>query len=157
MTDEYLNDISQNRIVKTAEDFIKTASTTYSALEAVVGLLHASVPYYDWVGIYLLGEDNVLKLGPYRGEESPHREIHLEHGICGAAAREKQTIMVGDVNADPRYLACTYETKSEIVVPIMKKKKVMAIIDIDSDRQDAFTETDRTILETIAGALSGLF
>lgn len=157
MTDEYLNDISQQRIMKTAEDFIKTASTTYSALEAVVGLLHASVPYYDWVGIYLLGEDNVLKLGPYRGEESPHREIHLEHGVCGAAAKEKRTIIVGDVNADPRYLACSLETKSEIVVPVLKDGRVKAEIDIDSDRKDAFSETDKIMLETIAASLRELF
>ncbi|MEE9554308.1 MAG: GAF domain-containing protein [candidate division Zixibacteria bacterium] len=157
MTDEYLDEISQNRIVQTADDFIKTASSTHSALEAVVGLLHASVPYYDWVGIYFLTEDKVLKLGPYRGEESPHREIHLEHGVCGAAAREKQTIIVGDVNADPRYLACSLETKSEIVVPVMKGNSVKAVIDIDSDRKDAFTETDKNILETIAANLSELF
>ena len=157
MTDEYLDDISQQRIIETAEDFIKTASTANSALEAVVGLLDASVPYYDWVGMYYLDDDNVLKLGPYRGDPSPHREIHLDHGICGAAAKEKRTIMVGDVNADSRYLACSLETKSEIVVPIIKDGQVKAIIDIDSDKKDAFTETDKIILETIAVSLSEMF
>lgn len=157
MTDEFLNDVSQQRIIETADDFIKTASNARSALEAVVGLLYASIPYYDWVGIYLLDKENVLKLGPYRGEPSPHSVIRVENGICGAAAREKRTIIVKDVNADPRYLACSIKTKSEIVVPIMRGDEVVGEIDIDSDRIDAFSGSDRALLETISASLSELF
>lgn len=157
MTDEFLDDVSQQRILQIADDFIKTASSPRSALEAVVGLLFASVPYYDWVGVYLLGEDKVLRLGPYRGDPSPHSEINVESGICGAAVREKQTIIVDDVNADPRYLACSLETKSEIVVPIMKGGVVKGEIDIDSSKAAAFTDADRKMLEIIADNFSELF
>ena len=81
-------------------------------------LLKDGVPHYTWVGIYLLDGDELV-LGPFLGKPSPHTRIPLGRGICGAAATEKATIIVDDVNADPRYLACSIETRSEIVVPIM--------------------------------------
>jgi GAF domain-containing protein len=91
-----------------------------------------------------------LVLGPYRGKPSPHTRIPLGRGICGAAATEKATIIVDDVNADPRYLACSIETRSEIVVPIMRGAEVLGEIDIDSDRRAAFTDADRELLEQVA-------
>lgn len=157
MKDEFLNEVSQQRIIETADDFIKTASNPRSAMEAVVGLLYASIPYYDWVGIYLMDKRDLLKLGPYRGEPSPHSEIRIENGICGAAAREKQTVIVEDVNADPRYLACSLKTRSEIVVPIMKGDDVIGEIDIDSDKLGAFSEWDRSLLAAISKMVSELF
>jgi L-methionine (R)-S-oxide reductase len=156
MTDEYLDDLSRKRIIETADDFIRTASSPRSAMEAVVGLLHASVPYYDWVGIYLMGANDVLRLGPYRGEPSPHTEISLDKGICGSAAREKKTIIVDDVNSDPAYLACSPETRSEMVVPIISGDRVVGEIDIDSDQPSAFSESDREVLEAIATRLAEL-
>ena len=102
-----------------------------------VGTLKRRMPDYSWVGIYLL-DGNELVLGPFEGKPSPHTRIPLGRGICGAAAAEKATIIVDDVNADPRYLACSIETKSEIVVPIMKGNEVLGEIDIDSDRLAAF-------------------
>ena len=88
------------------------------AMEETVRLLAAEIPAYTWVGIYLL-EGDELVLRPFVGKPSPHTRIPLGRGICGAAATEKATSIVDDVNADPRYLACSIETKSEIVVPIV--------------------------------------
>ena len=88
------------------------------AMEGVVRTLKERLPSYDWVGIYLL-HSNELVLGPFAGKPSPHTRIPLGRGICGAAAAEKTTIVVDDVNADDRYLACSLETQSEIVVPIL--------------------------------------
>ena len=154
MSDEYASEISSEQIVIMADDFIKTASNSHSAMEGIVGLLKGSVPYYDWVGIYLMAGENTLKLGPCRGEPSPHTIISIEKGICGAAAREKQTIVVPDVNADSRFLACSLRTRSEIVVPIMRGDLVLGEIDIDSDIPDAFKERDRQMLEAIAHRLA---
>src|SRR4029450_3723575 len=81
------------------------------AMETTVRMLAAEVPTYTWVGIYLL-DGNELVLGPFVGRPSPHTRIPLGRGICGAAAAEKTTIIVDDVNADPRYLACSLDTKS---------------------------------------------
>ena len=154
MSDDYIAGISPEEILKTAGDFIETASSPRSAMEGIVGLLKASFPSYDWVGIYVLGEDNCLRLGPFRGEPSPHTEIPIDEGICGAAASAKKTIIVDDVNADQRYLACSLKTKSEIVVPIIKGEKVLGEIDIDSDKPGAFGLIDRNLLEEIAAKLA---
>lgn len=122
---------------------------TGRALERVVALLKDSLPLYTWVGIYLLDGDELV-LGPFLGKPSPHTRIPLGRGICGAAATQKATIIVDDVNADPRYLACSIETQSEIVVPIMEGGRVLGEIDIDSDRRGAFGPADRALLEAVA-------
>jgi len=99
-------------------------------------------------------EGDELVLGPFLGKPSPHTRIPLGRGICGAAATEKATIVVDDVNADPRYLACSIETKSEIVVPIMRGNDVLGEIDIDSDQPAAFGARDRALLEPVAALLA---
>ena len=123
------------------------------AMEETVRLLAAEMPAYTWVGIYLLDGDELV-LGPFVGKPSPHTRIPLGRGICGAAATEKATIIVDDVNADPRYLACSIETRSEIVVPILTKGDVLGEIDIDSDRPAAFGDGDRVLLEKVAALLA---
>jgi len=123
------------------------------AMTRVVARLKALVPRYTWVGIYLLHGDELV-LGPYLGKPSPHTRIPLGRGICGAAATERATIVVDDVNADPRYLACSIETQSEIVVPIMRGDTVLGEIDIDSDTRAAFGPDDRDLLEAVAVILS---
>jgi L-methionine (R)-S-oxide reductase len=124
-----------------------------AAMKQVVQLLKDAMPHYSWVGIYLIDGDELV-LGPFLGKPSPHTRIPLGRGICGAAATEKATIIVDDVNADPRYLACSIETKSEIVVPIMNGSEVLGEIDIDSDQPAAFGQSDRTLLEEVAGLLA---
>jgi L-methionine (R)-S-oxide reductase len=124
-----------------------------SAMERTVAILKQELSDYTWVGIYLL-EGDELVLGPFLGKPSPHTRIPLGSGICGAAATQRATIVVDDVNADPRYLACSIETKSEIVVPIMDGGRVLGEIDIDSDRPAAFGAADRTLIEAVAALLA---
>lgn len=135
---------------------IDAAPSLEAALDETVALLKAHLPLYTWAGVYLL-EGDTLVLGPYRGKPSPHTRIPLHRGICGAAASQQQTIIVDNVQADPRYLACSIETRSEIVVPIMRDGIVYGEIDIDSDLTAAFGEIDRTFLESVAAALAGRF
>ena len=132
---------------------ITAAPDALGAQKQAVAFLKAAMPHYTWVGIYLL-EGTELVLGPYLGKPSPHTRIPLNRGICGAAATQKATIVVDDVNSDPRYLACSLETKSEIVVPIMRGETVLGEIDIDSDRPSAFGLADRTLLESVARSLA---
>ena len=131
---------------------ITTAKDRASAATWLISQLKARRPHYTWAGIYWL-EGDELVLGPFLGKPSPHTRIPLNRGICGAAASQKQTIVVDDVNSDPRYLACSLETKSEIVVPIMRGDTVLGEIDIDSDRAAAFGADDRALLEAVAQAL----
>ena len=132
---------------------IERAPNAQAAMQRAVEQLKAQLPHYTWVGIYLL-EGQELVLGPFLGKPSPHTRIPLNRGICGAAASQQQTIIVDDVNSDPRYLACSLETKSEIVVPIMRNGQVFGEIDIDSDRPAAFGANDQKLLETVALALA---
>ena len=138
--------------LKKIESLIGRESGT-QAMETVVRTLKAEHPDYTWVGIYLL-HGNELVLGPFVGKPSPHTRIPLGRGICGAAAAERATIIVDDVNADPRYLACSTETRSEIVTPIMLDGDVLGEIDIDSDRPAAFGPDDRALLEQVAALLA---
>jgi len=126
-------------------------------LKETVGLLKENFEKYTWVGIYLMEKEDELVLGHYLGKPSPHTRIKIDKGICGAAVRERETIIVPEVNEDPRYLACSLETKSEIVVPIMRGEKVFGDIDIDSDRSNAFDQKDKEFLEKVAEALAGIF
>ncbi len=132
---------------------IRSAAGADAALERAVAEIKAAVPDYTWVGIYLL-RGRELVLGPFLGKPSPHTRIAVGSGICGAAADEKQTIVVDDVNADQRYLACSLETRSEIVVPIMRGGRVLGEIDIDSDQHAAFSQEDRALLEWVASHLA---
>jgi GAF domain-containing protein len=122
-------------------------------LRELCALLQRQRSHYNWVGIYFLeGED--LVLGPFVGAPSPHTRIPLEKGICGAAVREKRTVIVPDVGADPRYLACSAKTKSEIVVPIEFEGRIFAEIDIDSHQLNAFQAEDNELLQAVARRLA---
>jgi L-methionine (R)-S-oxide reductase len=123
------------------------------AMETIVRVLKDQMPDYTWVGIYLL-DSNELMLGPFAGKPSPHTRIPLGLGICGAAASEKTTIVVDDVSADQRYLACSPDTRSEIVVPVMDGGEVLGEIDVDSDRPAAFGDADRELLQEVAKLLT---
>ena len=127
-----------------------------SAAQRVVDALHDRFPHYDWVGIYWVdGTD--LVLGPWVGPEATeHTRIPIGTGVCGAAAESGRTEVVGDVNADSRYLACFASTKSEIVVPIFGDGEVVGEIDIDGSDLDAFDETDARFLEEVAALLAPL-
>jgi L-methionine (R)-S-oxide reductase len=136
------------------KDLSRRAADANDLMRQTVELLRRERPHYNWVGVYLL-EGGTLVLGPYTGKPTPHTRIALNQGICGAAASSGETLIVDDVNADPRYLACSLETKSEIVVPIRREGKILGEIDIDSDAPGAFTEQDRRLLEAVAEILAG--
>ena len=94
-------------------------------------------------------DPDMLVLGPFVGDPTPHVRIPVTQGICGAAVVSGETVIVDDVNADSRYLSCSIKTKSEIVVPIYAHGKVIGEIDIDSHDPAAFTEEDKSLLEEI--------
>lgn len=148
-----MTDLDRAQLLTAVSSAVAAAPNADAAMQQVVRLLKDAIPYYTWVGIYLV-DGGELVLGPFLGTPSPHTRIPLGRGICGAAATEKQTIIVDDVNGDPRYLACSIETRSEIVVPIMTGADVLGEIDIDSDRPAAFGANDRVLLEQIAPLLA---
>ncbi len=131
-------------------------SETLSAdqfMKRITLLLNEKMLKYSWVGFYLLehgAQPPVLVLGQFQGAMTPHTRIHLNQGICGAAASSGKTVVVDDVSKDSRYLACSLETKSEIVVPIFVRGEVVGELDIDSHFPAAFGEDDRDLVEYCA-------
>ena len=125
-------------------------------MTAIVKLLHETMLKYNWVGFYMLeggAPEPVLVLGPFEGAMTPHVRISLNQGICGAAASTGKTVVVDDVQSDPRYLACSLETKSEIVAPVFARGKVVGELDIDSHFPAAFSLEDRQLVEYCAAAV----
>jgi len=145
-----------NAIIESLREKIAAAPSFDEACEITVRELRRIGPQFNWVGIYMRqGEELVLTAwgGP---EATQHVRIPVGQGICGLAARTGETVIVGDVNADPRYLACFPQTRSEIVVPIYAGDNVIGEIDIDSDKANAFTDEDRQLLEGVARLLVDL-
>ena len=128
--------------------------TAQDLMQRMVKLLHERMLKYNWVGFYLL-EPNarppMLVLGAFRGAMTPHTRIPLNQGICGAAASSGQTVVVDDVSKDPRYLACSLDTKSEIVVPVFVHGKVVGELDVDSHFAAAFTPEHQDLVQYCAG------
>jgi L-methionine (R)-S-oxide reductase len=128
------------------------ASTVVFLQQTVVKVLSRELAHYSWTGFYMLdpNDSGTLVLGPFIGDPTPHVRIPVTQGICGAAVASGKTVIVDDVNADPRYLPCSIKTKSEIVVPIYSHGKVIGEIDIDSHDSAAFTADDKALLEEVA-------
>jgi len=144
-------------ILREIERFSTTSDDVLALQEFTVHLIATRLPYYNWVGFYMLdpNDANVLVLGPFHGAPTDHVRIPVTEGICGAAVAQGKTVIVEDVSADPRYLSCSIETKSEIVVPIRVRDKVVGEIDIDSHDLSAFGPDDRTFLEECARLIGG--
>jgi len=152
---------NHQRLVEELNGLAESAETAEDLMSRLVGRLREQLPHFNWVGFYMIEEqpesqEPVLALGPYVGAETPHKRIPLNQGICGAAVSSGQTVVVDDVNADPRYLACSIETRSEIVAPVFMKGKVVGELDIDSHTAAAFTDADRKLVEHCA-ALVGSY
>src|SRR5437660_3085966 len=127
--------------------------TARELMKAMVKLLQERMLKYNWVGFYMLeaqAQPPMLVLEAFSGAMTPHTRIPLNQGICGAAASSGQTVIVDDVSKDPRYLACSLETKSEIVVPIFVHGQVVGELDIDSHFPAAFTPEDQDIIQHCA-------
>lgn len=123
----------------------------------IVKQLRAKVPTYSWVGFYWVVGDELL-LGAWDGPEATeHVRIPIGEGICGLAARTKETVIVADVNEREDYLACFPYTRSEIVVPILRDGEAIGEIDIDGDEVGAFGDEDRAELERLADVIGELF
>src|SRR3984885_16247515 len=122
-------------------------------MKRITLLLNEKMLKYSWVGFYLLehgAQPPVLVLGHFQGAMTPHTRIHLNQGICGAAASSGKTVVVDDVSKDDRYLACSLETKSEIVVPIFVQREVAGELDIDSHFSAAFGIEDQGLVQYCA-------
>ena len=146
-------EVDREKLLEKIREVLSAADSRQSGLREVVRLLHHSFDSFNWTGIYLL-EGDVLVLSEFIGAPTVHTRIPVGEGICGAAVQVKAVLNIPDVHADPRYLACSVETQSELVVPIMKGAKIWGEIDIDSHRPAAFDKKDERFLDAVASELA---
>ncbi len=146
--------VKSNEVIAELDKIASSAKSADQLMTGIVEKLNELMLKYNWVGFYMMeekpSEEPILVLGPFVGAMTPHTRIPLNQGICGAAASSGKTVVVDDVNSDPRYLACSIETKSEIVVPVYAAGKVIGELDIDSHFNAAFGPEDREICEHAA-------
>ncbi|MDR1203302.1 MAG: GAF domain-containing protein [Tannerellaceae bacterium] len=106
---------------------------------------------FFWTGFYIV-KDGVLVLAPFQGPIACTR-INYGKGVCGTAWKEARTLIVPNVDEFPGHIACNAASKSEIVVPLIRTNKVVAVLDIDSDYYNSFDTTDAKYLERICGLI----
>lgn len=154
---ESLNIMSTTKSERYAELVVQLRSLLFgesdriACMANVTGALKEVFGWW-WVGFYRV-IDNELVLGPYQGPIACAR-IAYNKGVCGTAWAKKQTIIVPDVSKFPGHIACSSQTRSEIVVPLLQNDEVIAVLDIDSEKWDMFDDIDAKYLEQIAMLLS---
>lgn len=121
-------------------------------LSNVSALLNLSLDDLNWVGFYLLSNENELVLGPFQGKPACIR-IPVGKGGCGTAVATGKTQRVADVHAFPGHIACDGASNSEIVLPVYSQGKIVAVLDIDSPLFNRFDEEDEVGLEQVVAAL----
>jgi L-methionine (R)-S-oxide reductase len=109
-------------------------------------LLNQFLDRINWVGFYLMDTNEELVLGPFQGLPACIR-IPLGKGVCGTAARNKETVRVDDVNQFPGHITCDAKSQSEIVIPLLKEGQLIGVLDIDSPEKNRFDELDQEKLE----------
>ena len=125
-----------------------------SLLSNAAALLCDSMAELNWAGFYLM-RNGQLALGPFQGKVACIH-IPLGRGVCGTAAAQDRTQRVADVHAFPGHIACDGASNSEIVIPIHRDGRVVAVLDIDSPRLDRFSEADQAGLEAFARAIEAV-
>lgn len=125
---------------------VDTETNRIANLANIAAALKQTFNFF-WVGFYLVDGDELV-LGPFQGPVACTR-IRFGKGVCGSAWQEAQTLIVPDVEQFPGHIACSSDSKSEIVVPIIKQGMVIGVLDIDSDTLASFDETDARFLEEI--------
>jgi L-methionine (R)-S-oxide reductase len=143
---------THRQLLEEFSTYAKTAPGTTRLMTHISQRLHDQLARYNWVGFYLIDKNDptVLVVGPYVGSFSPNQRIPLDRGLCGAAATTRQTVVVNNVAADPRYLSGSEIVKSNLVVPIFAKNELVAELDIESYFTNTFTKEEQTFAEEIA-------
>jgi len=128
-----------------------------AAMASCAAVLHERIPAASWTGFYRVVAPRLLRIGPYQGPVGC-LEIPFDSGVCGAAARDRRSLVVEDVHAFPGHIACDPRARSEVVIPVTDGEgELRAVLDVDSHRPAAFDDDDRRGLERIVELLSPSF
>ncbi len=125
-----------------------------SVMSTIACELYHAFDSFIWVGFYRLVDETTLKVGPYQGTHGC-LTINIDKGVCGKCLRENAIQMENDVSKIPHHIACSSETKSEIVLPVRdREKRVRAVLDVDSNKINCFDEIDKEYLTKICELIS---
>ncbi|MBF0810001.1 GAF domain-containing protein [Staphylococcus xylosus] len=142
-----VKETNYNLLEKQVSSLIEDESNLIAILSNVSALLNDSLDQVNWVGFYLI-ENNELILGPFQGHPACVH-IAIGSGVCGTAVAQDETQLVADVLAFPGHIACDANSKSEIVVPIHQNEQIIGVLDIDAPITNRFSEADKIALENI--------
>lgn len=141
-------EVAYKDVIKSLDAILKGETHPILKMATINCILREALPYYFWTGFYLVHEGELI-VGPYQGTLGCGH-ISFDRGVCGAAARTKQTQIVPDVHKFPGHIACDSKSRSEIVVPVFdNKKELIAVFDVDSTEFASFDEIDKKYLEKI--------
>lgn len=146
--------MSIDRIVSDVRSMCESGAEFEDILRTAVEGLHETNPRFDWTGVYELFPDDVLRLGPFVGAPTDHVFIGVGRGVCGTAVAENRNMNIPDVREVSNYLACSTETRAELVVLIRSNSTIHGQIDIDSHQAGAFDEATVRAVERVADALA---
>jgi len=153
-----IDDTLATEVILQAEAILEASEAlVQERLQRLMQYLHDRLPHFHWVGIYWL-KGNELVLGPYVGAPTEHVRIPVGRGVCGTAVAENMNQIVEDVRTLDNYLACSLETRSEIVVLIRHPNtgKILGQIDVDGTEVGAFDESDEALLDVISERVARL-
>ena len=144
--------IDYNQIAKSIASLTEGETDTVALMATVACELHHADDRFDWTGFYRVTAPEMLKIGPYQGGHGC-LQIPFSRGVCGAAARTGKTQLVADVVSFPGHIACASSTRSEVALPVLDASgAIIAVLDIDSNQPNAFTQTDADQLSDILKA-----
>lgn len=144
-------------VLNQAEALMKDENNLIANLSNIVSLLKYSFDYYLWVGFYLYDEEKQnLVLGPFQGRIACTR-IEIGKGVCGTAFKNRETLVIDDVNKFPGHIFCDSSSKSEIVVPVFRNDKIVGVLDVDSAVYSSFDAVDRKYLNELSLIISRIF
>jgi len=145
-------DAQYQALLPQLEALISGESDRIANMANITAVLKAQFDFF-WVGFYWVNEDELV-LGPFQGPLACTR-INKGKGVCGQAWEQQKTIIVPDVNAYPGHIACSSQSNSEIVVPLIQNHVVTGVLDVDSEYLNAFDEVDAHYLQRVATLLMG--
>jgi GAF domain-containing protein len=145
-------DILYDDLATAARALTDGESDAIANMANVSALIWQYVPDLNWAGFYRVMEDELV-LGPFQGKSACIR-IAIGKGVCGTAAATNQVQRVADVHAFPGHIACDADSRSELVVPVSKDDKVIAVLDLDSPLPDRFTAADETGMTNLIAAIA---
>ncbi len=141
------------RIIEQIKPLIANISNPQSRMATICAILHHKFPLFFWTGFYLINNENgELEVNTYQGPLACLR-LKKDTGVCWASLNSKETVIVDDVHKFDGHIACNPLSKSEIVVPVMSNNNIIGVLDIDSDKLNAFDEIDSTYLNRIVSLI----